>query len=526
MHYSYTYKRIIQKEIKMKNNITPYTTHLKLYAVVFSVLLLLCVLCSFPMTVQGKADSAEITGFTITPNAKNLTDSSDTTSTETNSITIESEKEIKSVYIIFRKKSVSFDIVSGDKIHSVDTDFLHSYTKLPDSFTDCKKITVNFKEKTAISKIAVFSDGTLPEWVQVWEKPYDKADLLLNSTHSDDEHLFFAGILPYYAIEKNYRVQVVYFTNHNNNNPDRNHELLNGLWAVGIDHYPVIGPFPDLYAKTDNFKDPAQAEAIGKKALKDLLNYGFTEEKIVEYQTELLRRFKPQVVIGHAFNGDYGHGQHIVNINTLVKAIQSSNDPTFAPESANKYGTWSVPKLYVHNYEENKIELDWDTPYDSMGGKTPFQISQQGFDQHKSQHWTYFWNWINGTTAKPFTKAIQAKDISCYTFGLYHTTVGQDTLKNDFFENLTNYDEQIRLEEERKKAEEEQARIEAESIARAEEESREAARLESERLAALQTTVDNNKNEQPTNNKSVLVISLIILFSALCAVVVITFKRR
>ncbi len=510
----------------MKNKDTIYNARLKLYTSVFSALFLICFFCAFPIMVQAETQSAEITRFTITPNAKNLTDNSDTTSTETNSITVESDKTIKSIYIIFRKKAVTFDIVSGDKTHSVNTDYLHSYTELPNSFDNCKKITVNFKEKTAISKIAVFSEGALPEWVQIWEKPYDKADLLLTSTHSDDEHLFFAGVLPYYAIERNYRVQVAYFTNHNNNNPDRNHELLNGLWAVGIDHYPVIGPFPDLYAKTDNYHNPTETEAVAKKAFNDLLKYGYTEEYIVEYQTELLRRFKPLVVIGHAFNGDYGHGQHIVNIKTLVKAIQNSNDPNFAPDSAKEYGTWTVPKLYVHNYEENKIEMNWDTPYESMGGKTPFQISQNGFDQHKSQHWTYFWNWINGTNAKPFTKASQAKDISCYAFGLYHTTVGQDVLKNDFFENLTNYDEQIRLEEERKKAEEEQARLESESIAKAESESKEAARLESERLDSLQTNTDsNNTSEQQENKNIVLVISLILIVSAVCTIAVLTLKK-
>ncbi len=498
----------------------------KLYIFILTTIVLIGSFGIFSASAQTQPEeSAEITDFKITPNAKNLTDDSDTTSTETNTITIESDKAIKSVYIIFRKNTVPFDIACGENTHSVETEFLHSYTKLPESFTDCKKITVNFKEKANVSKIAVFSDGILPDWVQVWEKPYDKVDLLLTSTHADDEHLFFAGLIPYYAMEKNHRVQIAYFTNHNNNNPDRNHELLNGLWAVGVDHYPIIGPFPDMYAKTEQYNDAAQVEIATQKAFKDLLNLGYTEEKILEYQTELLRRLKPLVVIGHAFNGEYGHGQHVVNMRTLIKAVENAKDINYFPESAEKYGAWDTPKLYIHEYEENNITMDWDTPYESMGGKSAFQMSQEAFKYHKSQHWTYFWNWLNGTTAKPITKSTEAKNLKCNSYGLYYTTVGQDVAKNDFFENVTTYDEQFRIEEERRKAEEEQARLEAESIAKAEEESREAARLESERLAALQTTVDNNKNEQPTNNKSVLVISLIILFSAVCAAAVIVFKK-
>ena len=54
----------------MNNITTPCNARLKLCATIFSVLLIFCALCAFPATVQGKADSAEITGFTITPNAK------------------------------------------------------------------------------------------------------------------------------------------------------------------------------------------------------------------------------------------------------------------------------------------------------------------------------------------------------------------------------------------------------------------------------------------------------------------------
>ena len=37
----------------------------------------------------------------------------------------------------------------------------------------------------------------------------EAADLMLCTTHADDEQLFFAGVLPYY-VSKGYDVQVVY----------------------------------------------------------------------------------------------------------------------------------------------------------------------------------------------------------------------------------------------------------------------------------------------------------------------------
>ncbi|MBQ4178508.1 MAG: DUF4406 domain-containing protein, partial [Elusimicrobia bacterium] len=40
-----------------------------------------------------------------------------------------------------------------------------------------------------------------------------QADMMLFSTHADDEHLWFAGLLPTY-VDRGYDIQVVYFTNH------------------------------------------------------------------------------------------------------------------------------------------------------------------------------------------------------------------------------------------------------------------------------------------------------------------------
>ena len=47
-----------------------------------------------------------------------------------------------------------------------------------------------------VCDISVFSEGDLPQWVQVWQPQCEKADIMLLSTHSDDEQLFFAGLLP------------------------------------------------------------------------------------------------------------------------------------------------------------------------------------------------------------------------------------------------------------------------------------------------------------------------------------------
>ena len=77
---------------------------------------------------------------------------------------------------------------------------------------------------------------------------------------------------------------------------------------------------------------------------------------------EYLRRFRPQVVVGHDPNGEYGHPQHIINTETLMDALTLAADPTYSEETAADYGVWDVPKTYLHLYGENRITMDWDRP--------------------------------------------------------------------------------------------------------------------------------------------------------------------
>lgn len=157
-------------------------------------------------------------------------------------------------------------------------------------------MTLTFQQAAQVSEIRVFGAGELPADVQVWELPCDKADLMLCSTHSDDEHLFFLGMIPTMAA-KGHHVQVVYFVHHNGE-PARLHEQLNGLWTAGARHYPAIGRFPDQYSTS----------VAGAKS--NFAAAGVSYDTVVAYQVEMLRRFRPDVVVGHDVNGEYGHGQH------------------------------------------------------------------------------------------------------------------------------------------------------------------------------------------------------------------------
>lgn len=310
-------------------------------------------------------------------------------------------EEVDSVYLIW-DKAPSYTMKAGDKtLVDSTTGFLHEYQRLPQAGGE---FTLQIQEPQGILCDIYFFKGTTPDWVQIWEPPYEEADMLLFPTHADDEHLYFGGTMPYYAGEKGLKVQLAYLTNHNGE-PYRPHELLNGLWRVGVRAYPVISDFPDLYSESLE-----HAKTIYK------------EEEILAYQVACIRRFRPKVIVGHDVNGEYGHGVHRLNTHTLMQALEASKDETQFPDSFAAYGTWDVPKTYLHLYAENAIVMDWDIPLENFAGKTAFEMAVEGFLEHRSQ--------------QEFFRVLQSGPYDCRKFGLYRSTVGEDITKNDFFENI------------------------------------------------------------------------------------------
>ncbi|MBR6513690.1 MAG: PIG-L family deacetylase [Clostridia bacterium] len=362
-------------------------------------------------------------------------------------LTIKAGKNIEHLYIEFDLMPEGWEIVNpvSKKSYTVDDGFLHQYVNISEAMGGAmSSFTLTFPRGTSIADIYFFSEGELPSWVQTWSVPCDKADIMLVSAHSDDEHLFFAGVLPYYAIERQLQVQVVYSVQHFSVNDDRNHvrphEQLDGLWTVGVRSYPVMTDFPDVYSESTNRNTAfTQAEAAFGA-------HGITYDDFCSYLTECIRRFKPLVVITHGLDGEYGHGTHVLCASAVTEAIGYAADAEKYPESYEKYGSWQVEKTYLHQYEENKITMDWDTPYDSLGGKTPFQVTQDGFRRHQSQHWCWFYNWLYGNNGW-ITKATQITHYSPCDYGLYDSRVGQDVTGGDFMENVIPWSQREQAQE-------------------------------------------------------------------------------
>lgn len=389
--------------------------------IILSILFTILTVSAWALLFPLNAEAADITeSLQITAGDKSNTDKIKDGSTYTREsfapgeqLTLRASEEISGIYIIWQKIYGSWQLSSGGSTQNCgENGFLHEYVAVE---SPSAEITLTLPDKdTEICEIYAFTQGELPDWVQVWNPPCEQADIMLLSTHSDDEQLFFLGILPTYAGQRGLKVQVVYMTNHWDTE-SRPHEQLNGLWTVGVRSYPIIGIFPD---DADTLSQ--SGEAVSETLARSLDIFG--RDQLIAFQKEMLERFRPQVVIAHDVEGEYHHGAHMANTWSLQQALETSS--------------WNVPKVYIHLWKENEITMDWDQPLSAFGGKTAYEVSKLGYACHESQQWTWFTRWIQG---EGINKASDIEKYSPCQYGLYRTTVGPDEQKNDFMEHITPY---------------------------------------------------------------------------------------
>ncbi len=328
-------------------------------------------------------------------NYSSLTDGKTSTCLEVDnkSIQINSDSNIYGLYLKWEDyPSSGITVTHGDHKVEHNTGYFQDYIELKSNELNAD---LNINSKGKLCEVEVVTTEAEKENIHVWEAPHDKADFLFLPTHADDEILFFGGALATYANMENVTIQVAYLVNHANT-PYRQQELLNGLWESGIRNYPII---PEFYDYKSSSLDHA-------KGLYDL-------EEMLDYQKGLIERFKPQVVVGHDVNGEYGHGVHMLNTHLLLQAIKETE--------------YTPKKLYLHLYDLNPIILDVDTPLENFGGLTAFEVATNSFAHHASQSIYY-----------------EVKKSSWYDirkFGLAHSTVGID-MGHDMLENITTYYDQ------------------------------------------------------------------------------------
>ncbi len=330
-------------------------------------------------------------------------------------ISAESEVPIGGVYVEANDPvgtmHISFDGKTTDRTE--DT-YLHFYIDGIHS----KELTICFDDTVSLADIHFYTVGEKPDYIQTWSPTLEQADVMLLPAHYDDELLYFGGIIPW-CIERGASVMVAYFCNHEYE-IHRKHEMLDGLWEAGIRNYPILGEYHD-----------SGVIQLGE-ALWRLQFDGYEWEDLLERQVRLYRQYKPQIILTHSEDGEYGHGQHVLYEQLAVEAAELSGDGKVFPESAKEFGTYEVPKIYVHNYisDHGQIVLDLDQPLETRNGMTSYEVTVSAFKKHRSQEEFFMW-WLE----LPH-KASEIISYSPCRWGLYSTCVGDDTSTDTFFDHI------------------------------------------------------------------------------------------
>lgn len=284
----------------------------------------------------------------------------------------------------------------------------NQYIAFPEPLEHFRVKTQRRDVKMYVIKFQVLSEGTLPDWVQVWQPFEGKADLMVLVAHPDDELLFMGGVIPYYNTVAGKKVIVCYLVDMDG---FRKVELLDGLWHCGVRHYPEM---PGETFK--NYVNNTRKEMVRK----------WGEERLLGHVSMLLRKYRPDVIVTHDVNGEYGHGAHKACCWAVQQCVTLAADESKYADSLAAYGPWQVKKAYIHLFKgtEGQIDFDWRQPMEAFGGKTIHQVTDEAFQLHRSQ----------AASGKYVVEDFGRYDNSL--FGLYFTMVGPDTGRNDLFENL------------------------------------------------------------------------------------------
>ena len=135
----------------------------------------------------------------------------------------------------------------------------------------------------------------------------------------------------------------------------------------------------------------------------------------------LYRKHRPLVVFAQDRDGEYGHWQHKLTSQAAVEAFALAADPTFDPDSAARYGTWQVQKVYLHLYPENELLLDADAPLAAFDGQDAFTVAKNAYRKHVTQ--------------QRFAFAVERND-GRYPFNRFGMAAGVVAAGEDAFDNI------------------------------------------------------------------------------------------
>lgn len=266
--------------------------------------------------------------------------------------------------------------------------------------------------------------------LQNWLPDPDKADFMVVTAHPDDEGIFFGGVLPYYTQIRNKSTIVIGMTGTESNHAgyNRREELERAAWHYGVRHKPINFGYSDVNSNVANQWEPVEGE-----------------QGVVNRLATEIRRFKPDVLLTHDFNGEYGHQAHQVTASALAEAYDVAADPLIDLEGLDP---WQAQKIYIHLYNSpggtaavpsptvssnGFMYHSWEETFPELGGKSSRDIANEGLRCHLDplQVWPQLEVDSRAVQGEQAFDGFHAED-----WGLFASEVGPDAVDSDFFQNV------------------------------------------------------------------------------------------
>lgn len=265
--------------------------------------------------------------------------------------------------------------------------------------------------------------------LQQWLPMPAQADLMVITAHPDDEGIFFGGALPYYTqVEQRTTVLIGMNGDTNNHaNIDRREELERAAWHYGVRHQPINFGYPDVNSNVANQWEPG----LGQLGV------------AMRLATEI-RRFRPEVILTHDLNGEYGHAAHQVTAAATVQAFAIAAD---ASVDLDGLEVWQPQKLYLHLYQSpggnqpvpNELVSangymyhSWEETFDELGGRSSRDVANEALQCHQDP--LRVWPDLQVSSRAVVGEVFDGHHAEDWGLGL--TEVGPDTTHSDFFQNI------------------------------------------------------------------------------------------
>ncbi len=229
-----------------------------------------------------------------------------------------------------------------------------------------------------------------------WLSQPEKAAVMVIGAHPDDETIFFGGAIPHYALVRDLPVQWITM-NHAQGGQNLRTAAAGDLVAsyhLDLDKDGFRETDVRNYRSTVESHNAAHIYGMGHAPLTPLFDGDFDTPEKVEYIATQIRLSRPEVIVGHDFDGEYGHFQHVTLARGVYKAYDLAADPNYVDGNL----PWQVKKLYTTNASSIPRFVDgqsvstvssslhwWDEHYGVLEGGTSRQVADLGMDEHETQ---------------------------------------------------------------------------------------------------------------------------------------------